>query len=87
MFEPMFTNPGGAFGLPYSVIVFAVGVALSIVGVVWALRLTEIEPDAHSFRATAPPARDHRVVLIGLGVGILALLAIGLTVTNSWGLY
>lgn len=84
MFEPMFGPHPGLFGIPAMAFILAFAAAISAVGIVWVRRLTEIEPESRSFRATASRPRVYRPVLIGLGVAILALLAIGLTVTNSW---
>jgi len=78
MFEPMFGPQPGVFGIPAIYVVTGLGFALGIIGAVWALRLTKIEPDVHSFRSTQPGPRDHRPILIGAGVGILVTLALAL---------
>lgn len=49
-----------------------------IAGVVWVRRIMTIEPDVHSFRATAPPQQDFRAASLTRGVGILVTLALAL---------
>ncbi len=87
MFEPMFINQPGIFGIPASLAITGFGLALGLAGAVWALRLTAGEPDPDSFRATRPDPHDYRPVMVGSGVGILAVLGAWLTVTNNWSLF
>lgn len=75
-FAPMYVP--SPEGVPVLLLILGFGVVMSIVGVVWVHRILTIEPDAHSFRATAPPQEDFRAASVTLGVGILVTLALAL---------
>ncbi len=76
----MFDPRRSLFGVPASVIVLTMAVLGAVVGLLWMRRLLTIEPDTHTFRATARPARWGRLLvaagLLVTGV-LLAMLVLG----------
>jgi hypothetical protein len=78
--DPVFDNRQSLFGLPTDVLLLAVAAGLSIAGWLIARRITGVDPEPRSFRATTRlEASDliTRVVVVGL-VGIAAIAAVSL---------
>jgi hypothetical protein len=74
--RPMFDDRLSLMGIPAEVIVLAVAVVGSVVGLIWLRRLLTIEPEVHSFRATAGRGRSWPA--IGAAVVIIVLTALAL---------
>ncbi len=73
----MFRNTINIGGLPFGVIVLALGIAGTVISWFWFRRALDIEPEVHSFRATAP-ARPNLLLRAGLGLGFIALLLVAI---------
>ena len=73
MFTPMFqsTIVIDIDDLPLNVIIFGVAIAMMVLAIPWLRRITEVEPEIHSFRATAP-APPNRLLRAGVGLVIIA---------------
>jgi len=81
--EPMFSLSATQLGGPAQVFTLGFAVVVAIVGLAWMRRTLTIEPDAHSFRATAPTHQWGRVLAAaGLLVAALLLAAVGLGVVR-----
>ena len=76
MFSPMFRNEVEVLGLPPGVLISLLGFGAMIVALWWIRRTLDIEPEMHSFRATAP-APTNRLLRAGL---VLGWIAVGLAV-------
>jgi len=73
---PMLDARVAFLGVPADLLVLAIAVAGSIVGLVWLRRILTIEPETHSFRATAASSGRARIVItVGL-ILVAALLAL-----------
>ena len=67
----MFRHSITILGIDVNTIVLAIGIIASALGILWIRRALEIEPEIHSFRATAPPRPNWRL-RAGLWLGVLA---------------
>ncbi len=63
----------------------AAAVLCSVVGYTWLRRVTGVEPEARSFRATDPPRRwmDPSLRAAALVASIVALLALAILVSKA----
>jgi hypothetical protein len=72
MFSPMFRNEVEVLGLPPGVASALLGFGAMLVALWWIRRTLDIEPEMHSFRATAP-APPNRLLRMGLVLGLIAV--------------
>jgi hypothetical protein len=74
--RPMFDDRLSLMGIPAEVIVLAVAVVGSVVGLIWLRRLLTIEPEVHSFRATAGRGRSWPAIVAAVVIIVLTALAL-----------
>ncbi len=81
----MFDDRSKLFGVPTQVIVLAVAVLGSVVGFRWLRRVTGVEPEVRSFRATDPPRRGVDLLLrvVAVAAAIVALLLLAILVVRA----
>jgi hypothetical protein len=72
MFSPTFRQETEVLGLPANVLILLLGIGATLVGLWWMRRTLDIEPEMHSFRATAP-APQNRLLRAGLVMGLVAV--------------
>lgn len=72
---PMFDQRIDVSGIPGDV-VLAVGVVGGVVGLLWLRRILTIEPETHSFRATA--GRDRPWIAIAGAVVVIGLVGLAI---------
>jgi hypothetical protein len=83
MFGPMYDPKVSVFGLPAEVLIFALGVTGSVIGLLWMRSITHDEPERTSFRAMAdrtfvpPLSMIAGTALLGLVMMFLGAMAIG----------
>ena len=71
-FEPMFRNTVNVGGLPANVIILVLGIIGTLLAFYFVRRALDIEPEVHSFRATAPRPPNW-LLRAGLGLGVVAI--------------
>ena len=75
-----FGPSGSLLGVPLSTVVVGVPFALLVGGIVWVCRISRVDPEPRSFRATTHPDPIDRVVrgAILAGLAFAVVLALGL---------
>ena len=78
---PMFDSRVSLWGLPLSTAIFAVAVAVLVAGVLWLRRITSVEGEPRTFRATTRPDPVDRVIrgLVLAAIVFAVVFALGLT--------
>jgi hypothetical protein len=71
-FEPMFRNTVNVGAIPAQVILLGFAIVAMVVGWLWIRRALDIEPDVHSFRATAPVSPNW-LLRAGIGLGFVSI--------------
>ena len=76
-FEPMFRNTVNVGGVPSGVIILVLAIIAMLIGWFLMRRALEIEPEVHSFRATAPD-RPNWLLRSGVGLAFVAFALVAI---------
>jgi hypothetical protein len=75
LFDPMFDERPSILGVPVDLVLFAIGMALAVGGLLLWRRLLPSEPEAHSFRATNGGSHVWPNGLFAVGIALLVFVA------------